>query len=222
MMSVNGRRVASATTTTSPTSNNHHDRPVNLNMVIGGHRHSSSIKKPQQQPTISEDTTLSQLEQQVRSIESSTMAAQRLRQDLIQKQKQQQEDSTYLRYKEHEDLIDSVNHEPETYIKPEIRGGGIERGQVGRNSIGPAELRQRSTHQHRWGVGGAHHHPQAHHSIIGGVTNHAATGVSSTSSSASSTASSRLTRTASDARSRHHPAAAALLLEPRIPRAKVI
>lgn len=78
--------------------------------------------------------TLSELEHQVRSIEVNTLAA-RLKDDesvtlrrkfnvsnvpttnfkrqLMEQKPNEMENNSYLRYQEHEDLIDTVNHEPE-------------------------------------------------------------------------------------------------------------
>lgn len=107
-MSINGRRAA----TKVP----EHPGPVSLNMVIG-QKNSSTTTTPAAASRTSNDT-LSQLEQQVRSIEVNTMAAQRLREELQAGARKPEADS-YLRYREHEDLIGTVNHEPERYFQRE-------------------------------------------------------------------------------------------------------
>ncbi|KAJ8678802.1 hypothetical protein QAD02_014589 [Eretmocerus hayati] len=133
MMSVNGRRasglrqptainlVSSASTTTTPKQQqqkrdeHHEEGPVSLNMVIGPSKNSAATKSASatSEDCIGNDNTLSQLEQQVRSIEVNTVA-QRLRDELLTtSQTSKQPPDSYLRYREHEDLLDTVNHEPE-------------------------------------------------------------------------------------------------------------
>lgn len=109
MMSVNGgggRRPAAASAVKAE---HQHPGPVSLNMVIGPARKAVQQQQQQHQQGGGRESndTLSQLEQQVRSIEVNTMAAQRLREELSQ------EPDTYLRYREHEDLLGTINHEPE-------------------------------------------------------------------------------------------------------------
>ena len=113
MMSINGRRATAPKAGALP----EHPGPVSLNMVIGQKSHignNSSVGgvKPMTGQRESNDT-LSQLEQQVRSIEVNTMAAARLREELQAGSREQPD--TYLRYREHEDLLGTVNHEPERY-----------------------------------------------------------------------------------------------------------
>ncbi|XP_032454459.1 serine/threonine-protein kinase MARK2 isoform X12 [Nasonia vitripennis] len=139
MMSINGRRAG----TKVP----EHPGPVSLNMVIG--QKNSAINSTTASSRTSNDT-LSQLEQQVRSIEVNTMAAQRLREEL-QAGARKPEGDSYLRYREHEDLIGTVNHEPERIVPiPATRG--LERGQAGRSSFGP-ETRHLASRQSQGAAG---------------------------------------------------------------------
>lgn len=82
--------------------------PVSLNMVIGNATTNSKRKD-------SSSDTLSQLEQQVRSIEINTqLANQKLpKTTIVGNKKEDEDDAKYLRYREHEDLLGTVNHEPE-------------------------------------------------------------------------------------------------------------